>query len=560
MEQDLVPYQAVGRLAAQRALVLAPHPDDETFGCGGAIAAHVAHRDAVRVVVLTDGAAQGEAAQRQQECRAACRALGAGEPQFWGLPDRGLLATPELVERVAQGIRDFEADLLYVPSPWEVHPDHRQAAQAATAAALATGVRVAFYEIGAPLRPNLLLDITPHLEAKRAAGQCFASQQAQQDYAGQLAALNRYRTYTLPREVQAAEAYLLLTPRQLEGELPVLLHSQPVAARTAEAAGPLPLVTVLVRSIDRPMLQQALDSIAAQTYPNIEVVVVAAQPGHRPLPARCGPHPLQLVATEAPLRRSQTANRALESGQGELMMFLDDDDWLLPSHVARLVDALQRMPQVLAAYTGVALVDDAGQPQGQAMDLPYDRVKQMAGNLTPIHSVLFRRELVRRGCRFDEALDRYEDWDFWLQAARHTTFAHVPGVSAAYRIHQSSGVHVDTGASGAASLAIYEKWRATWESGGIGALMHRAWTTEDLEQRCARLDAEVARRDAELAQQRETLHQQALTIEHQRHHSEHQQQVIAAREGEIRDLRASTSWRVTAPLRWVMARLRRPAP
>ena len=118
---------------------------------------------------------------------------------------------------------------------------------------------------------------------------CYVSQQAHQDYAGQIAALNRYRTYTLPSGVQAAEAFTVLGPQQLAQDLPRLLQGLP-GARPAEpaAAAAAPLVSVLIRSIDRATLQQALDSVALQTYPNIEVVVVAAKPGHGALPPRCG--------------------------------------------------------------------------------------------------------------------------------------------------------------------------------------------------------------------------------------------------------------------------------
>ncbi|MGE4239884.1 PIG-L family deacetylase [Ramlibacter sp.] len=556
MENELVPYQAVAGISARRVLVLAPHPDDEAFGCGGAIAAHGAEGTPVDVVVLTDGAAYGDVAERQAESRAAAKVLGSAEPSFWGIPDRQLRADDELVRRIAEHIRTSGADLIYAPSPWEIHPDHRQAAQAAVLAAQATGARIAFYEIGAPLRPNLLLDITPHLAKKQAAAACFASQQARQDYAGHVFALNRYRTYTLPPEVVAAEAYLLLDAAQLRQQLPMLLASHPVTAAMSVAAATQPLVSVLVRSIDRATLQGTLDSIAVQSYPSVEVLVIAANPGHQTLPERCGPFAMRLVPTDMPLARSQTANRALTLASGDYLLFLDDDDWLLPDHLSRLVAVLQAQPQVHAAYTGVFLADESGKPLGQVLDLPFDSVRQLAGNLTPIHAVLFRKTLVDRGLRFDEALDRYEDWDFWLQAARHTVFAHVPGASAAYRIHQSSGVHTDAGPMGAATQLIYEKWKAAWSAGQGAKLMERAWALDDVERQLAQSSQEVAKRDGQLAQMRDTLHQQAVTLEHQHHQAEHLHAAIAARDSEINALRGSTSWRVTAPLRWLMARLR----
>lgn len=261
METDFIPYQAVAHLPARHALVLAPHPDDEVFGCGGAILAHVQHGIPVSVIILTDGSLYGDAAVRMAESRSAATLLGCGEPEFWAYPDRGLCHDQDLVGRLVQKIVATGADLVYAPSPWEVHPDHRQTASAAAQAVLHTGVRIAYYEVGSPLRPNLLLDITAHAAVKMQAMRCFASQMEQQDYARHIAALNQYRTYTLPRDVTAAEAYLLLSAADLMATLPSL-----------------PLGSVLMRSMDRQHLQETLDSVAVQTYPNIDVVV-AAQSG-----------------------------------------------------------------------------------------------------------------------------------------------------------------------------------------------------------------------------------------------------------------------------------------
>ena len=578
METDLVPYQAVAQLPARHALVLAPHADDEVFGCGGAIASHLSHGVPVSVLVLTDGGRYGDTATRMAESRAAAAVLGYGEPEFWGLPDRALSHEQGLVERLVQKIVAAGADLVYAPSPWEIHPDHRQTASAAAEAVRRTGLRLAFYEVGSPLRPNLLLDITAHADTKKKAMLCFASQLEQQDYARQISALNRYRTYTLPRGVAAAEAYLLLSAADLAATLPGLLAAQPVslgAGPSAGAAGEsLPLVSVLIRSLDREYLQEALDSVALQTWPRIEVVVIAAQPGHRPLPARCGPFELRLIPTDRPLPRSQAANQALAQARGEFLLFLDDDDWLLPGHIARLAHVLRHQPASLAAYAGVALAGAQGEPLGQVLDLPFDRIRQLAGNLMPIHAVLFSQKLLALGCRFDEQLDLHEDWDFWLQVAHHTAFAHVPGVSAVYRIHPSSGVYTDSPSTQQSIQTIYEKWQARWEPGQAEQLMQRVRSHDDLEQRLADKSQSLEQAQAVIEEQRQTLHQQALTLEQlitQAAQLLAQTELQAAQllaqaeqlrsqaerhAREIADFTESSSWKVTAPLRWLSARIR----
>jgi LmbE family N-acetylglucosaminyl deacetylase/CTP:molybdopterin cytidylyltransferase MocA len=555
VESDLIPQRASSDIPARAALVLAPHADDEVFGCAGAIAAHVRQGVAVKVVVLTDGAAFADPAVRNAESRAAAAMLGYGEPEFWGIPDRGLAYSEELVARVVETIKAQGADLVYAPSPWEFHPDHRQASKVAVEAAVRTGARVAFYEVGAPLRPNVLLDITATFDLKKRAMQCFASQQAQQDYARHIGALNEYRSYTLPAGHMAAEAYLVLGPAELLRELPAGLREAVSFgfSPSTQPANDVPLVSVLIRSVDRQHLQEALDSVALQTWPNIEVVVIAAQPGHQPLPERCGPFPLRLVPTDVPLPRSKAANRALDEARGEWLLFLDDDDWLTPGHVARLAQVLQLQPHARAAYTGIALVDGDGRPLGQTLDLPFDGIRQLAGNLTPIHAVLFSRDLLAAGLRFDEALDRYEDWDFWLQLSRQTLLVHLPGASAVYRIHESSGVHNDTGPGGEATQLVYRKWKAGWDAGQGHAMMQKVWAAHDLEAQLARLQLELAEvsaaRSAASTDLARALDQRAADMGRLHAEIESQLRKVAVREAEMAAFLNSTSWKLTAPLR-----------
>lgn len=214
-ESRYIPYHAEHRLGRGRALVFAPHPDDEVFGCAGAIIQHVTDGDAVKVIIVTDGGfgPGDDGGQyikvRQQESQAAARVLGYGEPVFWGLPDRGLVFDEALVQNIQAAIAEFAPQFVYAPSWWEIHPDHTALSLAVTEAIRrsAKPPSLVLYEVGVPLQANRLLDISQHLAQKQAAMACFASQLKQQAYDRQVLALNRFRAYTLPKTVQAAEAY-----------------------------------------------------------------------------------------------------------------------------------------------------------------------------------------------------------------------------------------------------------------------------------------------------------------------------------------------------------------
>ncbi len=519
MEELFIPFAGTRAIAARAVLVLAPHPDDEVFGCGGAIAGHVRRGEPVSVVILTHGEGQTHAGDdsaymtvRQEESRRAAGVLGYGVPEFWALPDRGVTYGEVLIGRIVAAIGETGADLVYAPSIFEMHPDHRALAMAAVESVrrVGAGVRLAMYEVGVPLvRVNVLVDISAENGAKRQAMACFASQLAVQAYDEHIAALNRYRTYTLGQGVCAAEAFWVLTGAEMSSALLEVFEPEyRRQSRLGLAMLPVdrPLVSVLIRSMDRATLKKALDSVALQTYPNIEVVVVnAAGVPHRSLGALCGRYPLRLIETGEVLQRSRAANMALDHAAGDLLLFLDDDDWFAADHIDKLAALLLASPGVLAVHTAAACANGQGSLCGPVFERPYRAVLQMRGNCLPIHSVLFSRAVLDKGCRFDESLAIYEDWDFWLQVGRFTDIPMAPGVSAFYRWHQSSGVHDVVSHDSDCYRAIYRKWLPRWSEDDVVALMCELQQGElhlnDLEaarEEIARRDQEIIKRDQEI--------------------------------------------------------------
>jgi len=226
LESDLIPYSAASSIGAPPVLVLAPHPDDEVLGCAGAIVAHRQAGNPVDVIIVTDGRlgvldpniTDGMArALRAEESERAALILGYGTPQFWGYPDRGLTGDQAFVERLCACIFGGRYQSVFAPSPLEIHPDHRALALAMLAVAARREHRfeLCFYEVGVPLYPNRLLDITNSIQTKRDALACFASQLGVQNYHLQIEGLNAFRSYTLPQNVSHAEAYCVLDSEQI---------------------------------------------------------------------------------------------------------------------------------------------------------------------------------------------------------------------------------------------------------------------------------------------------------------------------------------------------------
>lgn len=209
-----------------RVLVLAPHPDDETIGCGGAIALHAAQGDPVTIAIATDGALGDPEGRfpdvdyremRRGEARAAAAELGVAAPEFWELPDGGLAAfrPDELVARVRDAIDRSRAGIVYAPPRLDVHPDHHAlgcAVEQVVAQGAAPRSRVFAYEVWVPVHATVVLDVTAAWERKERALACYRSQLVYNDYLRVVRGLADARTIYMP-SARRVEAFAEIRPR-----------------------------------------------------------------------------------------------------------------------------------------------------------------------------------------------------------------------------------------------------------------------------------------------------------------------------------------------------------
>ena len=193
-------------IGAGPCLVLAPHPDDESLGCGGLIAACCAGARPPLVVVLTDGSGSHRASRlfppaklisvREAEVTQAVRILGlpAERLMFLREPDtKAPHAGPAfdaVVRRLADFARAFACTTIVAPWRFDPHCDHEAAAKIACETARVTGIRRLAYPIwgwtladDTPIEETTArgwrLEVAPYLTAKRCAIHTHASQYGQ---------------------------------------------------------------------------------------------------------------------------------------------------------------------------------------------------------------------------------------------------------------------------------------------------------------------------------------------------------------------------------------------
>jgi LmbE family N-acetylglucosaminyl deacetylase len=218
-------------------LVLAPHADDETLGCGGVIARLAAEGHRVTVAVVT-GPGEGEHPhvpqplfdQIREELTEAGRILGVAEIVYGRVPttlaaDMERRALNAEVKRLIEGARP---EILFAPFALDLHSDHREIFHAASIAwrphlDLGRSIREVYcYEVPTETHlnfpyveqgfiPNSWFDISDHLETKLRAFAAFKSQAQEPPMPRSPEALRALATWRGSQiGVRAAEAFVLV--------------------------------------------------------------------------------------------------------------------------------------------------------------------------------------------------------------------------------------------------------------------------------------------------------------------------------------------------------------
>jgi glycosyltransferase involved in cell wall biosynthesis len=222
----------------------------------------------------------------------------------------------------------------------------------------------------------------------------------------------------------------------------------------------MPSISVIVRTTGRPLLERALACVVAQTHRPLEIVLADSLLTQEPRESS-GDVPVRLIQ-RGRMYRAQAANAGLDAARGDLVAFLDEDDEIDPGHLGDLVAALQAERGTRAAYSQTRLVSAGGETE-RLLGGPFNRMRLFMSNYLGIHAVLFERSLVVEGCRFDESLPIFEDWDFWLQLSMRTAFAFTGKPTAIYHTAAGdSGAGAGTNLNRAAVLAQRERLTRKW--------------------------------------------------------------------------------------------------
>lgn len=172
-------------------LAFAAHPDDVELSASGTILSHIAKGRKVGIIDLTRGelGSRGSADIRDEEAASAAKYMGLSVRDNLALED-GFFKNDKTTQLVViESIRKYRPEIVLCNSPSDRHPDHGKGSELVVQSAYLSGLQkiekeeshwrpraVYHYIQDRYQRPDFILDITAHMEAKIEAIMCFRSQ------------------------------------------------------------------------------------------------------------------------------------------------------------------------------------------------------------------------------------------------------------------------------------------------------------------------------------------------------------------------------------------------
>ncbi|HEV7523366.1 MAG TPA: glycosyltransferase [Acidimicrobiia bacterium] len=199
------------------------------------------------------------------------------------------------------------------------------------------------------------------------------------------------------------------------------------------------LVSVVLPTRNRAdLIERAVDSVRRQSYSNWELLVVddaSTDDTAARLRKMAENDPrIRPFTLGTPGRSSVARNHALDRVNGDVVVYLDDDNRLDPDWLRAVVWAFTEYPETQVAY-GARVVDDDVRHQGYdgrsmpiVQFLAWDRDAMMRSNIVDQNVIAHRPSAVR----FDESIDHFSDWDLMLQLTDDCDPLELPAIAVHY--------------------------------------------------------------------------------------------------------------------------------
>ena len=200
----------------------------------------------------------------------------------------------------------------------------------------------------------------------------------------------------------------------------------------------LPLVSIVIPAYNHAAyLAEAIDSVLAQDYPNIELIVLDDGSTDNTVEILKGYGDAFHWETHANMGQANTLNKGWAMARGEVFSYLSADDVLLPCAVSRSLGFLKE--GIALTYCDFNLFDPSSKII-RKVSVPDFSYQEMFSRLIcqPGPGVFFTRQAFLAAGRWNSSYRQMPDYEYWLRLGLQGMFVRVPEVLASFRVHEAS--------------------------------------------------------------------------------------------------------------------------
>jgi glycosyltransferase involved in cell wall biosynthesis len=202
----------------------------------------------------------------------------------------------------------------------------------------------------------------------------------------------------------------------------------------------LPKVTIVTPSYQQAaFLEQTICSVLDQDYPNIEYMVIdgGSTDGSVEIIQRYASR-LAYWVSEPDSGQAEAINKGLLRATGEIVAWINSDDYYLPGAVRRAVEVLTAQPELGFVYADVLAVDGAGRPVNRMRYGDWGLDGLLAFRMIGQPSVFIRRTALEQAGLLRADMGYLLDHDLWLRIAARAPIHYVPEMWSAARYHAAA--------------------------------------------------------------------------------------------------------------------------
>ena len=201
-----------------------------------------------------------------------------------------------------------------------------------------------------------------------------------------------------------------------------------------------PLVSIVTPSFNQAKyIRQTIESVLNQDYPNIEYLIVdgGSTDGSVEI-IREYQSKLAWWVSEKDNGQAEAINKGLRKARGEIVAWINSDDFYLAHAISRMVDAFERYPQAGLIHGDLWSIG----PKGELIkDIRYKNwglKGLMSFRIIGQPAVFMRHEAVREAGFLDPTFTVLLDHELWLRIGLITKIQYHPGAIAAARYHHEA--------------------------------------------------------------------------------------------------------------------------